>query len=106
MPVDRPPSPTEARPSVPTGAGPALRVRGLVKRFGDHRAVDAVDLDVPRGSFFGLVGPNGAGKTTLLSMATGLLRPDAGTCEVLGVDMWSRGQEAKVRLGVLPDGLA
>jgi ABC-2 type transport system ATP-binding protein len=84
----------------------ALHVRGLTKSFGDRRAVDAVDLDVPRGSFFGVVGPNGAGKTTLLSMATGLLRPDAGTCEILGADMWSRPQEAKVRLGVLPDGLA
>ncbi len=58
---------------------PALAVRGLTKVFAGTPAVDRLDLDVPRGSFFGLVGPNGAGKTTTLSMATGLLRPDAGT---------------------------
>jgi ABC-2 type transport system ATP-binding protein len=91
---------------MPPDVSPALRVRGLTKAFGDRRAVDAADLEVPRGSFFGVVGPNGAGKTTLLSMATGLLRPDAGTCEILGLDMWDRPQQAKARLGVLPDGLA
>src|SRR4051794_41818496 len=57
--------------------GPAIAMRGLGKRFGDLIAVKGIDLDVPRGSFFGLVGPNGAGKTPTLPMATGLLRPDA-----------------------------
>ena len=56
----------------------AVAVRGLVKHFGAVPAVNGVDLDVRRGSFFGLVGPNGAGKTTTLAMITGLLRPDAG----------------------------
>jgi ABC-2 type transport system ATP-binding protein len=83
----------------------ALAVRGLTKRFGHTLAVDALDLRVPRGSFFGLVGPNGAGKTTTLSMATGLLRPDAGTVEVLGHDVWSDTVRAKQLVGVLPDGL-
>jgi ABC-2 type transport system ATP-binding protein len=83
----------------------ALAVRGLTKRFGQTLAVDALDLRVPRGSFFGLVGPNGAGKTTTLSMATGLLRPDAGTVEVLGHDVWSDTVRAKQLVGVLPDGL-
>lgn len=83
----------------------ALRLRGLTKRFGAMVAVDRLDLDVPRGSFFGLVGPNGAGKTTTLSMATGLLRPDAGTAHVLGTDVWSDPVAAKSRIGVLPDGL-
>jgi ABC-2 type transport system ATP-binding protein len=83
----------------------ALRLRGLTRRFGAMVAVDRLDLDVPRGSFYGLVGPNGAGKTTTLSMATGLLRPDAGTAEVLGVDVWSDPVAAKARIGVLPDGL-
>jgi ABC-2 type transport system ATP-binding protein len=68
-------------------------------------AVDRLDLDVPRGSFFGLVGPNGAGKTTTLSMATGLLRPDAGSAHVLGTDVWADPVAAKARIGVLPDGL-
>ena len=83
----------------------ALRLRGLTKRFGATVAVDRLDLDVPRGSFYGLVGPNGAGKTTTLSMATGLLRPDAGTAEVLGHDVWTDPVAAKTRVGVLPDGL-
>lgn len=85
---------------------PALSILGLHKTFGPKVSVDQVDLDVPRGSFFGLVGPNGAGKTTLLSMAVGLLRPDSGTSEVLGADVWSDGLRAKTYLGVLPDGLA
>jgi ABC-2 type transport system ATP-binding protein len=83
----------------------ALRLRGLTKRFGTMTAVDRLDLDVPRGSFFGLVGPNGAGKTTTLSMATGLLRPDAGSAHVLGTDVWADPVAAKARIGVLPDGL-
>jgi ABC-2 type transport system ATP-binding protein len=83
----------------------ALRLRGLSKTFGQTRAVDDLDLDVPRGSFFGLVGPNGAGKTTTLSMATGLLRPDTGTVDVLGTDLWSDPIAAKAVLGVLPDGV-
>jgi ABC-2 type transport system ATP-binding protein len=83
----------------------ALRLRGLTKRFGPTTAVDSLDLDVPRGSFYGLVGPNGAGKTTTLSMATGLLRPDAGTAHVLGTDVWADPVRAKSQIGILPDGL-
>jgi ABC-2 type transport system ATP-binding protein len=85
---------------------PALRLTGLSKSYGGRVAVDAVDLDVPAGSFFGLVGPNGAGKTTSLSMAVGLLRPDAGTAQILGVDVWAEPARAKALVGVLPDGLA
>ena len=83
----------------------ALSLRGLVKHYGAVRAVDGLDLDVPRGSFFGLVGPNGAGKTTTLSMATGLVRPDAGVVTVLGTDLWADPVAAKRLLGVLPDGV-
>jgi ABC-2 type transport system ATP-binding protein len=86
-------------------AGQALALRGLTKSFGGRPAVDHVDLDVPTGSFFGLVGPNGAGKTTTLSMVTGLLRPDAGRVIVTGVDVWTDPAAAKARMGVLPDGL-
>jgi ABC-2 type transport system ATP-binding protein len=86
-------------------AGQALVLRGLTKAFGPRVAVDHIDLDVPVGSFFGLVGPNGAGKTTTLSMVTGLLRPDAGRVLVAGVDVWSDPAAAKARMGVLPDGL-
>ena len=85
-------------------SAPALSIRGLVKHFGQTTAVAGIDLDVPAGSFYGLVGPNGAGKTTTLSMATGLLRPDGGTVEVRGVDVWRRPLEAKRLIGVLADG--
>jgi ABC-2 type transport system ATP-binding protein len=84
---------------------PALRVSGLAKRFGDKVAVAGIDLDVPTGSFYGLVGPNGAGKTTTLSMATGLLRPDAGTVAVHGIDVWRDPVAAKRIIGNLADGV-
>jgi len=90
---------------MPPPESSALSLRGLSKAFGSTTAVDRLDLEVPRGSFFGFVGPNGAGKTTTLSMATGLLRPDAGTAEVLGHDVWSDSVRAKRLVGVLPDGL-
>lgn len=85
---------------------PALEMDGLTKVFNGTTAADGVSLSVPRGAMLGLVGPNGAGKTTSLSMAVGLLRPDAGTARVLGVDVWSDPVGAKRLLGVLPDGLA
>ena len=87
-------------------AAAGVTVRGLAKRFDRTIAVAGIDLDVPAGAFFGLVGPNGAGKTTTLRMATGLLRPDAGTVAVDGVDLWAQPLEAKRRIGVLPDDLA
>ena len=84
---------------------PAVALRGLHKKFGETYAVRGIDLDVPVGSFFGLVGPNGAGKTTTLSMATGLLRPDYGTAYINGLDVWADPVRAKAIIGVLPDGL-
>ena len=67
--------------------GAAIEARGLSKHFGDVRAVDGIDLDVPRGMIFGILGPNGAGKTTLLRMLATLLPPDAGSAKVLGFDL-------------------
>lgn len=84
---------------------PAFEVHGLTKRFGDKVAVDNLSLSVPQGSIFGVVGPNGAGKTTMLSMATGLLRPDAGTATICGYDMWTDPVPAKAAMGLLADGL-
>lgn len=89
----------------PPESSVALSLRGLCKAFGPTIAVDRLDLEVPRGSFFGFVGPNGAGKTTTLSMATGLLRPDAGTSQIMGHDVWSDTVRAKQLVGILPDGL-
>ncbi len=83
----------------------ALQLTGLTKRFGATVAVDDVSLTVPSGSFYGVVGPNGAGKTTTLSMATGLLRPDAGTAQVHGIDVWSDPLAAKRMIGNLADGV-
>src|SRR6202012_117444 len=99
-----PEDPPAGEPS--PGEPPALEFAGLYKRFGDNVAVDRIDLTVPRGSFFGLVGPNGAGKTTSLSMAVGLLRPDGGTVQVFGRDVWAAPVAAKALIGVLPDGMA
>jgi ABC-2 type transport system ATP-binding protein len=83
----------------------ALMLRGVSKSFGDMTAVEAIDLTVPAGTFYGLVGPNGAGKTTTLSMIAGLLTPDRGVIRVGGVDAASDPLAAKKLMGVLPDRL-
>jgi ABC transporter DrrB family efflux protein len=74
---------------------PAVRVEGVVKRFGSTTALAGVDLVVPEGMVFGLLGPNGAGKTTLVRILATLLRPDAGRAELLGLDV--AADPAKVR---------
>ncbi|MEV7875901.1 ATP-binding cassette domain-containing protein [Microbacterium sp. NPDC089188] len=86
-------------------AVPVLSLRNVSKSFGELRAVDAIDLTVPAGSFYGLVGPNGAGKTTTLSIIAGLLRADSGAVSINGVDATKRSREAKKLIGVLPDRL-
>jgi ABC-2 type transport system ATP-binding protein len=72
----------------------ALRLRGLTKRF-DRLAVDALDLTVHAGEFYALVGPNGAGKTTTLRMVAGLLKPDAGSVDIFGIDALADPVSAK-----------
>ncbi len=74
-------------PAVADSVPLAVRARGLVKSFGTMRAVDGIDLDVPRGVIFAILGPNGAGKTTLMRMLATLSRPDAGTATVMGHDL-------------------
>jgi ABC-2 type transport system ATP-binding protein len=83
-------------------AEPALRLRGLTKRF-DHLAVDALDLTVRSGEFYALVGPNGAGKTTTLRMVAGLARPDAGSVVVFGVDALQDPVAAKQMMAWVSD---
>ena len=70
---------------MPPFASPALQIRGLAKTF-DCPAVDGLDLTVEAGRFYALLGPNGAGKTTTLRMVAGLIRPDAGSIHICGVD--------------------
>ncbi|GAA1818419.1 ABC transporter ATP-binding protein [Agromyces neolithicus] len=94
-----------ARAAPSADAPTVLSITGLVKRFGENTAVDGISLDVRAGSFYGIVGPNGAGKTTTLSMVTGLLRPDAGSVGINGIDAWADPQAAKRATGVLPDRL-
>ncbi|WWS86014.1 ABC transporter ATP-binding protein [Microbacterium paraoxydans] len=83
----------------------AIRIRGLVKQFGENRAVDGIDLTVPAASFYGIVGPNGAGKTTTLSIVAGLLRADEGSVLICGIDQATDPLAAKRVMGVLPDRL-
>lgn len=85
------------------GTGELLSATGLVKMFGDLRAVDGVDLTVGSGEIFGLLGPNGAGKTTTVTMCTGLLRPTAGTVHIAGVDLQRDPARAKRLIGYVPD---
>src|SRR4051812_33633819 len=81
-------------------SGPAVRARGLVKTFGDLRAVDGIDLDVHRGEVFGVLGPNGAGKTTTLQMLATLLPMDGGTAEIFGVDVRRHPHVVRQLVGV------
>ena len=96
---------SEPLSAAPAGDDIALAIRGLVKIYGNLVAVADLSLDIPTGSFYGIVGPNGAGKTTTLTMATGLLTPDRGTALVHGVDVWQETDRARGLLGVMPDGM-
>ena len=79
-----------------------VALTGVVKRYGERRALDGFDLRVAAGEVFGFLGPNGAGKTTAIRVALGLLRPDAGSVSVLGRDPWVEGVADRARLGYLP----
>ncbi|HLT95765.1 MAG TPA: ABC transporter ATP-binding protein [Acidimicrobiia bacterium] len=84
----------------------ALKVDGLVRRFGDLVAVDGVSFAVSEGETYGLLGPNGAGKTTTISMISGLLSPDAGSVQVMGEKMDAGSRKAKSAIGLVPQELA
>lgn len=81
----------------------AISIRALTRSFGRKRALDGLDLEVPRGSVFGFVGPNGAGKTTTIRILLGLARADSGRATVLGEDVLARPGSVAARLGFLPD---
>ncbi|MBO0768139.1 MAG: ATP-binding cassette domain-containing protein [Solirubrobacterales bacterium] len=82
------------------GYGAAIQVRGIAKSFGEVRALDGVDLEVPAGTVLGLLGPNGAGKTTLVRVLTTLLAPDAGSAQVSGLDVVTDAKELRARIGL------
>jgi len=83
----------------------AVEIAGLSRRYGRVQALDAVDLAIGEGEFFGLLGPNGAGKTTLISVLAGLVRADAGSVRVMGHDVAADYRAARRSLGVVPQEL-
>lgn len=82
--------------------GDVVRLEGLTKDYGRHRALDGVDLAVGTGEVFGYLGPNGAGKTTTLRLLLGLLRPSSGRATVFGLDAWADASAVHARTGYLP----
>ncbi len=80
-----------------------LAARNLTKKYGPLTAVDSLDLQVAAGELFGFLGPNGAGKTTTIKMLVGLLRPTSGTATVAGYDILMEPEQAKARIGFVPD---
>jgi ABC-2 type transport system ATP-binding protein len=80
-----------------------IEVKGLVKTYGNKRAVDGITFTVKRGEILGFLGPNGAGKSTTMKMITGFIRPDAGTATVGGIDVAVDPVGVKRQLGYLPE---
>ena len=78
----------------------AVSARGMMKTFGDLRAVDGIDLDVPRGMIFAILGPNGAGKTTLMRMLATLTTPDGGSASVMGHDLVAAPQDVRASIAM------
>jgi len=85
---------------------PAIRIQSVTKRFGPLVAVSDVSLEVPEGTFLGLLGRNGAGKSTLIKMITGLMKPTHGDIHVLGENVSMTSLDMKRRIGVTPQGMA
>jgi ABC-2 type transport system ATP-binding protein len=81
-------------------AAPAIVARGMVKTFGTLRAVDGIDLTVPRGMIFAILGPNGAGKTTLMRMLATLSRSDAGSATVMGHDLLQSPHDVRAAIAM------
>ncbi|WP_417348540.1 ABC transporter ATP-binding protein [Ferrimonas sp.] len=79
----------------------AIEASGLVRRFGDFKAVDGLNLKVPKGSIFGFLGPNGCGKSTTIRMLTGLLQPSEGSVSVLGLEIPRQAEDLRLRIGYM-----
>ena len=80
-----------------------IQLQELTKRYGQHVAVDQLNLDIQPGELFGFLGPNGAGKTTTIKMLAGLLRPTSGRIVLAGHDLDLEPEKAKAALGFIPD---
>jgi ABC-2 type transport system ATP-binding protein len=83
----------------------AIQTQKLSRKFGNLIAVEAIDLQVAAGQFFGFLGPNGAGKSTTIKMLTGLLAPTSGSMQLLGLDFAANPVEVKRQIGVVPEGM-
>jgi len=92
--------------AAPVSDASAVEAKGLVKRFGDVVAVNALSMRIPRGAFYAFLGPNGAGKSTTISLLTGIYAPDAGEMRILGLDAIRAPLEVKSRIGVVPEELS
>ena len=90
---------------------PAIRIQGLKKTYRDRatkaekHALHGIDLEIPRGSFFGLLGPNGAGKSTIINILAGTVLKSEGTVEIAGVDIAANRKQASLNIGIVPQEL-
>ncbi|MDR7237644.1 ABC-2 type transport system ATP-binding protein [Neobacillus drentensis] len=91
---------THINRTMPNNGDWAVEAQGLIKNFGENRAVDGVTLNVRAGTIYGLLGPNGAGKTTTIRMLATLLRPDAGSAHIFGHDVAKESQIVRQLIGV------
>jgi ABC-2 type transport system ATP-binding protein len=89
-----------SEPVEPATRRPTISVRGLVKHYGDVHALDGIDLEAERGTVLGVLGPNGAGKTTAVRVLTTLLRPDAGSATVIGLDVVEDAPALRAEIGL------
>ena len=87
---------------------PIVRIQSITKKYKGsvHPAINNLSLDIPAGSVFGLLGPNGAGKSTLVMMLCGLMKPDSGSIQLLGMDVRANGAEVRNKIGVAPQDIA
>ena len=80
-----------------------IEISNLVKKYGDHIAVDHLSLTVEPGKIYGLLGPNSAGKSTTMNIVTGYIGADGGTVKINGYDIFAQPEEAKKCIGYLPE---
>ena len=80
-----------------------IELIGITKKYGDQPAVNNLNLTVPGGEIFGFIGPNGAGKTTTIKIMGGLLEPSCGSVKICGINMKTHPENAKLKIGFIPD---